>query len=832
MTQDIQRINELKSYTEYNVSTPTSVFTIGFQYEYNVDHVNVYVDGVEASEAGYTVQPDSHGTITLTPAVPTGVVRVSRETNIDTSAHTFSAGAKFTAGNMDENFEQVRHAQQEVRDAFEFLEYNTLGVVEAAREATERANEAADTVEDLVLGIVPDSAINTWSGRTQEEKNKDVISLLDFNAPYSSDSTTHLQAALDYLAGQGGGVLSIPYHIGVLKINGVVNLRENVVVVCDENLIIDCTARTNAYSFVAEGSIGEEIDTSSNLTIADTVISTVAAHDLSVGDFALIKSQRVCADVDAGAWRLGETTVSASQPFFAEPLQVSKVTGANHFEIYTGLIFPDYRIDKTQETSTQARARTTIQKMNLLKGVSWRGGIFKKETGSVFRLDYCYEPQIHAKFMRGYGVGVEVYVHHSFMSKINVDVERPQDWALNGNNHAAFNSVKDVSSWYSQIKLVEKNGCQGLDQSYTDICCIFPNYDVIHYDSHEDGMTAHGCCYGAVINVYAVNARYVALRNRAPFSKLNVAAINCRSGIFCSTWGGVNCDININAHSVISAGVELASAGVTSTVIPQRNTTISGYISASNNSTANGINVVGYDAANAADSGVIISNMQISGCNRAIRAGLGVNGITINNVNVVNVGSAPPIYLQGSSGHRISNLFVDLTGQDGTGVALFMSNISGSSNQTNYGTPTSYIDYDSIRVVNGKIHGDIVAINYMTTALTATTGFNANLTLNNKNVHASKHIVNIVSNAFAGNARIVFTDALPIGREIEMFVHASSGVTLTDNRIGIYALPSAGNAINIYGGGSKVSGNFIDISTPTKLRLGRIGINDYTVEVL
>lgn len=142
-----QSINELKSYTEYNVSTPTSVFTIGFEYEYNVDGINVYVDDVEATAAGYTVQHDSQGTVTLTPAVPSGVVRVSRETDTDTSAHTFSAGAKFTAGNMDENFKQVRHAQQEVRDVvlrtaseFSTLDANATAALQAATDAVNTAN--------------------------------------------------------------------------------------------------------------------------------------------------------------------------------------------------------------------------------------------------------------------------------------------------------------------------------------------------------------------------------------------------------------------------------------------------------------------------------------------------------------------------------------------------------------------------------------------------------------------------------------------------------------------------------------------------------------------
>ena len=170
MTADIQRINELKSYTEYNVSTPTSVFTIGFQYEYNVDVVNVYVDGVEATAAGYTIQHDSHGTVQLTPAVPSGVVRLSRETDIDTSAHTFSAGAKFTASNMDENFQQIRHTQQEVRDGFSKLSTDTYEIIDtlqdvgqAAQDAADAAEQAAQTANDAAAQVndkVPQSAID------------------------------------------------------------------------------------------------------------------------------------------------------------------------------------------------------------------------------------------------------------------------------------------------------------------------------------------------------------------------------------------------------------------------------------------------------------------------------------------------------------------------------------------------------------------------------------------------------------------------------------------------------------------------------------------------
>ena len=114
-------MNELKSYTEYAVSTPTADFVIGFDFNYGEDAVNVTVDDVPATTAGYTVVYLNETTIRLSPSVPSGVVRLQRETDIDTTDNQFTAGAKFTAQTMDENFSQIRNSQQEVRDGFSKL---------------------------------------------------------------------------------------------------------------------------------------------------------------------------------------------------------------------------------------------------------------------------------------------------------------------------------------------------------------------------------------------------------------------------------------------------------------------------------------------------------------------------------------------------------------------------------------------------------------------------------------------------------------------------------------------------------------------------------------
>ena len=153
-------MNNLKSYTEYAVTTPTTDFVIGFDFNYGTDAVNVTVDDVPATEAGYSVIYLNSTTMRLNPAVPSGVVRLQRETDIDVPDNQFTAGAKFIASNMDENFTQLRHAQQEVRDGFEKLSDDTYEIIDtlqvvgqAAQDAADAAEQAAQTANDAAAQV-------------------------------------------------------------------------------------------------------------------------------------------------------------------------------------------------------------------------------------------------------------------------------------------------------------------------------------------------------------------------------------------------------------------------------------------------------------------------------------------------------------------------------------------------------------------------------------------------------------------------------------------------------------------------------------------------------
>ena len=151
-------MNELKSYTEYAVSTPTADFVIGFDFNYGEDAVNVTVDDVPATTAGYTVVYLNETTIRLSPSVPSGVVRLQRETDIDQTDNAYRAGAKFIAQTMDENFKQIRHAQQEVNDNFSSLEGRTSVRLGTFSDRVDNLNTEFISTRDVVSDLVSISA--------------------------------------------------------------------------------------------------------------------------------------------------------------------------------------------------------------------------------------------------------------------------------------------------------------------------------------------------------------------------------------------------------------------------------------------------------------------------------------------------------------------------------------------------------------------------------------------------------------------------------------------------------------------------------------------------
>lgn len=142
-----KEMNLKQASVEYKVTQPTENFAIPFEFVEAEQNLRVRLNGTDIEDLGYSFLVTNNITVQVTPAIPDGTLRISRETNIDENLYKFTAGALFEARTMDKNFEQIRHSQQEVRDSFGKLADDTYAIIDTLQDVGQAAQDAADAAE-------------------------------------------------------------------------------------------------------------------------------------------------------------------------------------------------------------------------------------------------------------------------------------------------------------------------------------------------------------------------------------------------------------------------------------------------------------------------------------------------------------------------------------------------------------------------------------------------------------------------------------------------------------------------------------------------------------
>ena len=150
-------INEELSFTEYTLTEDTTDFIISFdRIGGSTDEVSILVNNTPIEDlVGYTVTQVNFNTWRVEPALTTGtVVRLVRTTNLDTMVYVFTAGSKFIAKNIDDNFKQIQHSQQEARDSQDKLQADVNALfldIQDVRDQVEQAVETANSASALAI---------------------------------------------------------------------------------------------------------------------------------------------------------------------------------------------------------------------------------------------------------------------------------------------------------------------------------------------------------------------------------------------------------------------------------------------------------------------------------------------------------------------------------------------------------------------------------------------------------------------------------------------------------------------------------------------------------
>jgi len=254
------------------------------------------------------------------------------------------------------------------------------------KDYAERKVDRDDPVsDDLLLGVQKlvnpvidvalDEQINTPTSplnvRLNGKVDKSDVRLNAADFGVVGDGITNdrpaLQAAINAAAGRA---LFIPS--GRYLIDAALSIPSNTTVEGELGTTIVSTNEALANFFFTFGSWGTPVEISAAVGVGATQISTKTPHGLNVGDVFKIQSQRIATSSDAGDWRLGWSTGTGAGPFFGEYATVYSVPSSTTVEIDTGLVFPGYRPDRTQETDAAAADSATISKFNAVSNITIR----------------------------------------------------------------------------------------------------------------------------------------------------------------------------------------------------------------------------------------------------------------------------------------------------------------------------------------------------------------------------------------------------------------------------------------------------------------------------
>lgn len=225
-----------------------------------------------------------------------------------------------------------------------------------------------DAIAQIITGVLSDTSVKTWSGRTQRDKNKDSYNLKDFltlrevsNLKSGDfDITTRLNAAISYINNDGGGLLHLPpmkvVIADVVAASGVHLIGQGVH--ATKMLVV---GTTNGIS--AKGSIATDyrLLTAEALMGASTIYvdSTIG---LSAGDYIIIYDQHTFS-----------TRSAATGYCNGEYARIKTVVDSNTLTLYR----PLNGTMKTSGESYSVAHGSRIVKVNLIEDIDFTGFIIE-----------------------------------------------------------------------------------------------------------------------------------------------------------------------------------------------------------------------------------------------------------------------------------------------------------------------------------------------------------------------------------------------------------------------------------------------------------------------
>lgn len=335
--------------------------------------------------------------------------------------------------------------------------------------------------------------------RVLEDRFADVINVRDYGAKGDgiSDDTESIKAAIAASQLFGGKIVVFPF--GHYKISSRITIPSGCII---DGMGSYIETTSNQQIFYIKGSgLSTEIPLASDVSTGYTSISTSVNHGFNSGDIALLWSQRNALSESAGDFRLGYH--QGNKCYFAEPVIIKATPSSTTLTLASGIIFPDYKTNNTQDTDTN-RTQSTISKINFIKNIQIKNFIIHhKGEGAVIQASFVNNLLIDNVIINT-GVksvyGVSLFgCYNVKINKMYMSVDPTADYSFDDDGFWKWTGIGCSSSWYITV-----NNCHfdsvpnGIDFTFygdywCSMFCTVENCFVT--GSTANGITSHPGVY-------------------------------------------------------------------------------------------------------------------------------------------------------------------------------------------------------------------------------------------------------------------------------------------------------------------------------------------------
>lgn len=312
----------------------------------------------------------------------------------------------------------------------------------------------------------------------------------------SADDTAALSAAVAAAEAQAKA-LFIP--AGRYVLTAPISPRGGFTIFGEDGTVLAPTAAASPVFWAAGSYMGSKtIEMANTAGIGDRTIQTKGAHGFVVGDVVRLVSQRVATSADAGEYRLGWGAGSV-EPRFAEFVRVMSVPTPDTITLDSGLIFPGYRPDGSQETHTSAGTSALLMLSNgRADGTVIRDMAIDGDAAVMLRLTRAKNVRVENVQIRRRTTGRGIELQDCYQAKIRrvrVECDYIPD-NLAGEGHAdqnVFHVAACQSTGFEQCEAIQ--GTQSYDITYNSTIPWTSSYCYVKncasYNSLSGAMTAH-----------------------------------------------------------------------------------------------------------------------------------------------------------------------------------------------------------------------------------------------------------------------------------------------------------------------------------------------------